>query len=75
MRLDGAVRLRLAGACRGCAPSVTVRGAGFAAGRTLRGGRGFGVEWCRRRPVELVTVTVRRQSGAGPFALRVAWPG
>ena len=49
--------------------------AGFAPGRTAaRRGR-FGVEWCRRRPAELVTVTVRRRGGAGPFALRVSWPG
>ena len=74
MRLDGAVRLQLA-APAGMRADLTVRGAGSAAGRTVRGGRGFGVEWCRHRPDERVTVTVRRRSGAGPFRLRVAWPG
>jgi hypothetical protein len=74
MRLDGAIRLKLAAPAHMRA-ELTVRGAGSAAGRTVRGGRGFGVEWCRQRPAELVTVTVRRRSGAGPFRLRVSWPG
>ena len=74
MRLDGAVRLRLK-APAALRAELTVRGAGSAAGRTVRGGRGLGVEWCRHRPDELVTVTVRREGGAGPFRLRVAWPG
>jgi hypothetical protein len=74
MRLDGAVRLRLK-APAALRAELTVRGAGPAAGRTVRGGRGLGVEWCRHRPDELVTVTVRRKGGAGPFRLRVAWPG
>ena len=74
LRLDGAVRARLAGPAR-LRAEVSVRTPGFAAGRTLGGGRALGVEWCRRRPVERVTVTVRRLSGAGPFALRVSWPG
>jgi hypothetical protein len=73
MRLDGVVRLKLAAPAH-MSVELTVRGAG-AAGRTVRGGRGFGVEWCRRRPSELVTATVRRRSGAGPFRLRVSWPG
>jgi hypothetical protein len=74
MRLDGAVRLKLAAPARMRA-ELTVRGGGSAAGRTVRGGRGFGVEWCRHRPAEFVTVTVRRRSGVGPFRLRVSWPG
>jgi hypothetical protein len=73
MRLDGVVRLKLAAPAH-MSVELTVGGAG-AAGRTVRGGRGFGVEWCRRRPSELVTATVRRRSGAGPFRLRVSWPG
>ena len=74
MRLDGAVRLRLR-APAALRAELTVRGPGSAAGRTVRGGGGLGVEWCRHRPDERVTVTVRRKSGAGPFRLRVAWPG
>jgi hypothetical protein len=74
MRLDGAVRLRLKAPAH-MRTELTVRGAGSAAGHTVRGGRGFGVEWCRHRPDELVTVTVRRRSGAGAFRLRVSWPG
>ena len=54
---------------------MTVRTAGSATGRTLGHGGRLGAELCRRDPVELVTVTVRRRSGAGPFALRVSWPG
>jgi hypothetical protein len=74
LTLDGdlAVRLR---APQGAAYSVVAQTRGFAAGRTLRSGGGFGVEWCRRRPVEQVTLTVRRERGAGPFALTVEWPG
>ena len=74
MRLDGAVRLKLAAPAHMRA-KLTVRGARSAAGRTVRGGRGFGVEWCRQRPAELVTVTVRRRSGQGAFRLRVSWAG
>jgi hypothetical protein len=73
MKLDGTVSMRLA-APRG-EYSVQVQAAGHAAGRTLRAGGEFGIEWCRRRPVERVTVTIRRRSGAGPFALTVRWPG
>jgi hypothetical protein len=74
LRLDGAVRVRLAGPA-GLRAGVSVRTAGFAGGHTLLGGRALAVEWCRRRPAERVTVTVRHHSGAGPFALRVSWPG
>jgi hypothetical protein len=74
MRLDGAVRLRLAAPAR-LRTELTLRGAGSTAARTVRGGGGFGVERCRREPDEVVTVTVRRRGGAGPFALRVSWPG
>lgn len=74
LTLDGDVRLRLA-APRGAAYSVEAEADSFAAGRVLRSGGGYGIEWCRRAPVERVTVTVRRRSGSGPFALRVSWPG
>jgi hypothetical protein len=70
MRLDGAVRVRLSGPAR-LRAAVSVS----AGGRTVRAGRALGVEWCRRKPNELVTVTVRRKAGAGPFAVRVSWPG
>ena len=72
--LDGDVSLELA-AARHASYSVTAQTRGYAVGRGLRAGRGFGIEWCRRRPVEHVTLTVRRRSGAGPFALTVRWPG
>jgi hypothetical protein len=74
MALDGDVWLRLA-APRGVRATVEVASRDRAIGQRLRGGRGVGVEWCRRRPVEQVQVTVRRHSGAGRFALRVSWPG
>lgn len=74
LRLDGAVRVRLAGPAR-LRAELSLQGAGSADGRIVRAGRELGVEWCRRKPAELVTVTVRRRSGAGPFALRVSWPG
>ncbi|MGH2714598.1 MAG: hypothetical protein ACRDM7_12080, partial [Thermoleophilaceae bacterium] len=74
LKLDGSVTLRLA-APAGASYSVEAETGGFAAGRVLRSGGGFGVEWCRRRPVEYVKLTVRRRTGAGPFALRVRWPG
>jgi hypothetical protein len=74
MRLDGAIRVRLAASAR-LRAELTVRVAGSAAGRTVRGGRGFGVEWCRQRRADLVTVSVRPRRGAGPFRLRVSWPG
>jgi hypothetical protein len=74
VRLDGNFTVRLA-ARPGTSYSVEAETDGYAAGRTLRSGGAFGVEWCRRRPVERVTLTVRRRIGAGPFALRVRWPG
>jgi hypothetical protein len=72
--LDGDLALRLR-APAGAGYSVEAQTRGFAAGRGLRSGDGFGVEWCRRRPVEHVTLSVRRERGAGPFALSVEWPG
>jgi hypothetical protein len=72
--LDGDVSLRLA-AKGNASLTVTAQTRGFAVGRGLRAGRGFGIRWCRRRLVEYVTLTVRRRSGAGPFALTVDWPG
>ena len=74
LTLDGDLSLRLR-APRGAAYEVEAATRGFAAGRTLRDGGGYGVEWCRRRAVEHVTLTVRRKAGAGRFALRVAWAG
>jgi hypothetical protein len=74
LRLDGEVRLRVSGP-RGASYSVEAEGAGFASGRTLRAGGGYRIEWCRRQRVEHVTLTVRRRSGAGRFALNVRWPG
>ncbi len=74
VRLDGDLKFRLTSA-PGAVYEVEARAGGFAAGRRLRDGRGFGVEWCRRRAVEHVAITVRRRAGAGPFALRVSWPG
>lgn len=72
--LDGDMKLRLA-APRGAVYEVEAQTRGFAAGKRLRDGGGFGVEWCRARAVEHVTLTVRRRAGSGPFALRVSWPG
>ena len=74
LSLDGSVTFRLA-APRGASYSVEAVAGGFAAGRVLRPGGSFGVEWCRRRADERVTVTVRRVKGSGPFALSVRWPG
>jgi hypothetical protein len=74
LTLDGEVRLRLF-APAGASYTVEAETPGFAAGRILRSGGTFGVEWCRRRPVERVTLTVRRRAGAGRFALSVRWPG
>jgi hypothetical protein len=74
LKLDGNVALRLAAPAR-AAYSVEAETGGYAAGRILRPGGGFGIEWCRHRPVDEVKLTVRRRSGAGPFALRVRWPG
>ena len=59
----------------GASYSVEAEAAGFAAGRTLRSGGRFRVEWCRRRPVDRVKLTVRHRTGSGPFALSVGRPG
>jgi hypothetical protein len=74
LELDGNITMRLHGP-PGASYSVEAETAGFAAGRTLRSGERLGFEWCRRRPVERVRLTVRRRAGAGPFALSVGWPG
>jgi hypothetical protein len=74
LKLDGSVTLRLA-ARPGASYSVEAQAGGFAAGRVLRAGGAFRVEWCRQEPVEQVTLTVRRRVGSGPFALSVRWPG
>jgi hypothetical protein len=74
VKLDGDMRLDLT-APRGAVYEVEAETPGFAAGQRLRTGEGFGVEWCRRRDVDHVKLTVRRRSGRGPFALRVSWPG
>jgi hypothetical protein len=74
MALDGDVELNLT-APRGTYYEVEAETPGFAAGRKLRGGGDFGVEWCRQRRVDLIELTVRRRAGSGPFALRVSWPG
>jgi hypothetical protein len=74
VELDGNVTMRLKGP-PGASYSVEAETAGFAAGRTLRSGGRFRVEWCRRRPVDRVKLTVRRRTGSGPFALSVGRPG
>jgi hypothetical protein len=86
LTLDGELTLRLA-APRGGSYSVEAETGGFASGRVLRSGDGFDVEWCRRRPAEQVTLTVRRREnershaprarhpGSGPFSLTASWPG
>jgi hypothetical protein len=74
VRLDGDLSLRLA-APRGLQSEVEAIGPSTAAGRRIRGGGAFGIEWCRKERSETVTITVRRRSGSGPFALKVAWPG
>jgi hypothetical protein len=75
IRLDGNVHVALRGR-PGIRAQVELRARSFATAETLRARRGgFGVEWCRRQRVEHVSVVVRRRAGAGPFALRVSWPG
>ncbi|MBA3261102.1 MAG: hypothetical protein H0T69_01235 [Thermoleophilaceae bacterium] len=74
LTLDGDVRLALA-APRGAVYEVAAETRGFAAGQRLRDSGEFGVEWCRRRPVDEIELTVRRRAGSGPFTLRVSWPG
>ena len=77
LTLDGEVSLRLA-APANVSYSVEADTRGFAAVRSVRGGGGYAVEWCRRRAAETVTLTVRRKegarAGAAPFALTVEWP-
>jgi hypothetical protein len=74
VKLDGNLTMRLAAPAR-AAYEVAAQTDGYAAGRTLRPGGQFGIEWCRREPAEHVTLTVRRRKGSGPFALRVRWAG
>jgi hypothetical protein len=74
VKLDGNMSLHLS-APKGATYSVTAEAAGHAAGRVMRSGGAFGIEWCRRRPVERVTLTVERRTGAGPVALKVRWAG
>ncbi|HEV2874795.1 MAG TPA: hypothetical protein VGW14_06565 [Thermoleophilaceae bacterium] len=74
LKLDGNVTMRMKGAA-GASYTVEAETTGYAAGRTLRAGGMFGIEWCRRRPVDHVKLTVRRRTGTGPFALSVRWPG
>ena len=66
LSLDGDVELHLT-APRGSVYVVEAETPGFAAGRRLRGGGGFGVEWCRQRSED----TVDRGSPAlGPRRVR-----
>ena len=74
LELDGDMAFRLT-APRGAVYEVAAETPGFAAGQRLRNGGEFGVEWCRRRAVDHVELTVRRRAGSGAFALRVSWPG
>jgi hypothetical protein len=74
LELDGDVAFHLSSP-RGTVYEVAAETPGFAAGQRLRNGGEFGVEWCRRRAVDHVDLTVRRRAGSGPFALRVSWPG
>jgi hypothetical protein len=74
LSLDGDVELGLT-APRGSVYAVQAEIPDFAAGRRLHNGGGFGVEWCRHRPVDDIELTVTRRKGSGPFALRVSWPG
>jgi hypothetical protein len=74
LKLDGSVFMRLKGPA-GARYTVEAETAGYAAGRHMRAGGLFGIEWCRRRAVDHVKITVRRRSGTGPFALSVRWPG
>jgi hypothetical protein len=74
MRLDGNVTLRIKGP-KGATYAVQAETDSFASGGRLRSGKMLAIEWCRRNPVERVKVTVKRRSGAGPFALSVRWPG
>ena len=68
------MRLRLA-APRGTSYWVEAETGGFGAGRVLKSGGRYGIEWCRRAETEQVRVTVRRRAGSGPFAVRMTYPG
>ena len=72
--LDGNLSLHLS-APKGASYDVSAETGSHAAGRVMRSGGAFGIEWCRRRPVEKVTLTVHRRTGSGPVALRVRWAG
>jgi hypothetical protein len=74
VRLDGQVTMRLKGPA-GARYTVEAETTAYAAGKKMRAGGTFGIEWCRRRPVDKVRITVRRRAGTGPFALSVRWPG
>jgi hypothetical protein len=74
LHLDGDVRVRVR-ARRGSRFRVVTRTSDWAAGRRLRPGRSFGIEWCRRRATDVMTVSVERRAGAGRFALKVSYPG
>jgi hypothetical protein len=86
LTLDGELALRLT-APRGGSYSIEAATGGFASGQVLRSGHGFGIEWCRRRRAEQVTLTVRRREGRRlraqgarhpgrtPFTLTASWPG
>jgi hypothetical protein len=74
LRLDGDVAVRLV-ARRASRHGLEVRSGGVVVRRTLRGGSGLGISWCRRERRELVTFAVRRRSGGGPFELKVRYPG
>jgi hypothetical protein len=74
VRLDGHVTMRLKGPA-GARYTVEAATTAYAAGKNMRAGGTFGIEWCRRRPVDKVRITVRRRAGTGPFALSVRWPG
>lgn len=74
LSLDGDLDLRLR-APRGSVYQVEAETPGFAAGRRLRGGGEFGIEWCRQQTTDSVKLTVRRRAGRGRFTLNVSRPG
>jgi hypothetical protein len=74
VRLDGDVVLDFRGP-RGATYEVEGRAESWAVGRTMRRRDGFGIEWCRYDARDVLTFTVRRRRGAGPFTLRVRYPG
>jgi hypothetical protein len=76
LTLDGPLRVRLDGP-RAANFDLVVRAGGRVEGRTRTPGSNDHVGWqaaCVRSP-ETVSVTVRRRSGAGPFALHVTSAG